>query len=244
MLYTNIQTERKNMKKISVKIGVLFSWTTANWITIFGGILAILGIYLFWINKDRIAISVLTLSFLTDWFDGALGRHQQSDRPHMTREEESRLSILQQINYRGVTHLGRALDPLVDKVRFIGLLWVLGDHIVPRWIMLTITLLAIILILVRPIKRFLQLDPAGANRYGKFKVYSEVISIIILVFTTRPIYGSEFLLVEFRPVYLTLTGSILTSLLLACYSLYGHITSGFKYQKTKKSEQPSPTNEL
>ncbi|PJA45496.1 hypothetical protein CO174_02875 [Candidatus Uhrbacteria bacterium CG_4_9_14_3_um_filter_50_9] len=212
---------------------MLLNTTTANWVTIFGGALALMGIGLFQLDLNWAAIGVLTVSFLTDWFDGALGRYQQGDRSPLTREEESELSLWQQINYRGVTHLGRAIDPLVDKIRFIGLLWVLGVGFVPTWIICAMTGFAIALTCIRPLKRLLRLDDGGANRYGKLKVYMEVIAMVILVLTTRPLYKTENLLYDHTHVRWALWSTMSAALFLAGASLYGHIKSGLTYARTQ-----------
>lgn len=217
-----------------------FNWTTANWITIVGGLLAVISMTLFALGFDQTALCTLIASCLTDWFDGAVGRYQQGKRPHMTREEEDKLSVWQRINYRGVTHFGRALDPLVDKIRFIGLLWVVGISIVPTVLMVALTTVALILTLMRPVKRYLELDAGGSNNFGKFKVYAELIAIATLILATRPIFSEINTSMEQTWVQWALWISLGTALVLALVSLLGHISSGVRfYQKQSRQRNAS-----
>lgn len=211
---------------ISQRIGKALSFTSATWITIFGGLLAMIGIPLFLADHDWWAILVLTVSFLTDWWDGCLARFHQGTRPEMTREEESQLSLWAQLNYRGVTHLGRSVDPLVDKVRFIGLMWALGYRVLDLGAMILLTLIAIFLTLVRPIKALLKLDHGGSNRWGKMKVYSEVMLIVILVFGTRPLYAGTNPLADLAVTNFLLQISTLATVALACASAWTHFETG------------------
>lgn len=210
---------------ISQHIGRWFYWTTATWITLFGGLLALIGILLFLLDHDWAAIAVLTISFLTDWWDGCVARHQQGERPEMTREEEADLTVWQRINYRGVTHLGRAVDPLVDKIRFLGLMWAVGLGVLDVGVMALLTFLAVLLTLARPIKTYFRLEHGGANRWGKYKVYAEVILMVVLVFGTRPLWGGANPLAK-REV----TGELLNALssltaILALASTFKHYES-------------------
>ncbi len=210
-------------------IGRALSWTSPCVVTLLGGVLSIVGITLFLTGYDWSAIGLLTMSFLTDWFDGVLARHQQGDKPVMAREEEDRLSILQRVRFRGVTNLGRNLDPAVDKIRFLGLLWVVGLGEIDLLIILGITGFAVLLTILRPIKRWLGLDSAASNRWGKIKVYAEVVLVVFLVFGTKPLYGSwhpEQVISELR---LILNITAMTVLLLAFASFYTHIENGHIY---------------
>ncbi len=68
------------MENLSRNIGRTLGVVAANWITLFGGLLALLGIYLFTIDHDWLAIVVLTISFLSDSLDGLVSRHHESLR--------------------------------------------------------------------------------------------------------------------------------------------------------------------
>ncbi len=216
-------------------IGQALNWTTPCWVTVAGGALALIGIGLFQLDLDWAAVGVLTLSFLTDWWDGALARFQQSDEPVMSREREEELSVWKRMNHRGVTNMGRALDPVVDKIRFIGLLWTVGLERVDKGIVFAITLLALALTLVRPVKRWLKLDTGGANQWGKYKVYAEVVFIVILVFGTRPLYWGDNPLATLKmmPILIDLAGT--AAMFLACASLYKHIENGYTHYMCTRS---------
>lgn len=222
---------------ISQSIGKTLSFTSATWITLVGGLLALIGILLFLTGHDWWAILVLTISFLTDWWDGCVARYHQAGRPEMTREQESKLSLWAQLNYRGVTHLGRSIDPLIDKLRFIGLLWTVGYRIIDGGVMALLTLIAVLLQLVRPIKSYLKLDYGGANRWGKYKVYAEVILMIVLVFGTRPLYGGTNPMADLAVTSFFIEAASLTVVVLACASVWGHVESGYISWYTRHSSR-------
>ncbi|HAU66516.1 TPA: hypothetical protein DCW61_04160 [Candidatus Uhrbacteria bacterium] len=221
---------------ISRTIGKKFGFIPANCITLFGGWLALLGIYLFTVNNDWFAIFVLTASFLTDWFDGTVSKYHESLRKAaglspLTLNEESYLSWWERFNHLGITHLGRWLDPLVDKIRFIGLLWVVGHS--PLWITINLTAIAGLLTVIRPILRILELGDGGANSFGKRKMHLEVISMALLIFTTRPLFGeiNTFYLIPFIHVITLL--SLLGTLALAIASFSTHVYSGWLIYKAR-----------
>ncbi len=211
---------------ISDRIGKTLGFTSATWITLLGGLLALVGIPLFLTGHDWWAILVLTLSFLTDWWDGCVARYHQAGRPEMTREEESHLSLWAQLNFKGVTHLGRAIDPLIDKVRFLGLMWAVGYRILDPGIMVLLTLMAALLTLARPIKTYFKLDHGGSNRWGKLKVYAEVMLVVILVFGTRPLFGGTNPLAELWATKMALNVTSVITLGLAIGSAWTHYEYG------------------
>lgn len=224
---------------ISTWIGKTLGFTSANAITLFGGVMALIGILLFGVDQDWPAVACLIISFLTDWWDGCVARFHQGDRSLMSREDEALLTFGERLNYRGVTHLGRALDPFIDKIRFIGLLWTIGLEYVDEGVAVLMTGLAVLLTLVRPAKRLLKLDPGGANFWGKRKVYAEVVFIVALVFGTRPLYNGSnpFLTMEFTPLIISMIGTV--TLFLASASLYTHIENGYIYFVcTRSSSSP------
>lgn len=225
---------------ISRTIGKTFGFIPANCITFFGGWLALLGIYLFTVDRDWLAILVLTASFLTDSFDGLVSRYHESLRKAaglspLSLQEELSLSWWDRFNHLGVTHMGRWFDPLIDKVRFIGLLWVVGGNdTIPFWIKISLTVMASLLTIVRPILRMLGLGDGTANSFGKRKMHLEVISMTLLVFTTRPLFG-EINTLHLIPLINAITIlSLLGALVLAAASFSAHIYSGWLIYKAKR----------
>ena len=226
------------MENLSRNIGRTFGVVAANWITLFGGLLALLGIYLFTVDHDWLAILVLTISFLSDSFDGLVSRYHESlrraaDLSPLTLKEESDLSWWERFNHLGVTHLGRWLDPLVDKIRFIGLLWVIGHS--PSWMTISLTVMAGLLTLVRPILRMLELGDGAANSFGKRKMHLEVISMALLVLTTRPLFGGENTLHLIPFINGITLLSLLGALILAIASFAAHAYNGWLAYKAKHS---------
>lgn len=226
---------------LSWQIGYTLRWTSASWVTLSGLALALIGMILFSMGFEWQAVSLLILSFLTDWFDGCVARFHQGTNKVMSRAEEDQLSIWERLNYKGVTHFGRALDPLVDKVRFIGLIWIVGPPWIPTEVLIGITTMAVLLTLLRPIKRWMRLDHAGANAWGKRKVYAEVVLITALVFGTRPLYGRSHPFSELERTQDVIEALGYLSLLLACASAYVHIENGYTYWYIRRYvTQPSP----
>ncbi len=221
-------------KRIESRIVRALNWTSPSWVTIGGGILALIGITLFQYGHDWPAIAVLTVSFLTDWWDGALARHQQGKVPTLEREQEDQIPLWERLNIQGVTHLGRGLDPLIDKIRFLGLLWVVGHKIIDVGVMVSLTIMAVLLTIARPIKRWLELDHAGSNQWGKYKVYTEVILIVILVFGTRPLYGGPNPAAELMVTRGSIHLLSLSCLFLAVASGWTHLESGYLYWYTRR----------
>lgn len=155
---------------------------TGNQVTIIGMILCVPMFIAFLFGNYLIGAICLIISLLTDFADGALSRYQQGSRQLLSLENEMRLSIGQRINYRGVTHFGRTLDPLADKIRFLLVLYSIGRNYVLVELVACLTVVAVLLTLVRPFKQYLQLDNVGSNRFGKFKVWVEIVGMAMLVF--------------------------------------------------------------
>ncbi len=162
---------------------VLANHTTANRITIFGMLLCIPTLTAFWLGDLFIysgAVSMV-ISMITDFVDGVVAHAQQGTRPVMTLEEELRLTLRERVNYRGVTHLGKALDPFADKVRLFVVLFPLGFEWVHTWVVVSILMVAIALTVIRPLKQYWRLDDVSANRFGKYKMIIEVVGSCLLV---------------------------------------------------------------
>lgn len=172
---------------------------------------------------------LLTISLLTDFLDGAVSRFQQAGRSSLTLEEEMRLSFWQRINYKGVTHLGRTLDPIVDKVRFFGVIYSIGVLHVLTETVIALTVLAIFLTFVRPVKQYLNLDNVGANKFGKFKIWIEIIGMATLVFFPFGLQNSTAGLVT--------NAVFVIAFIFGLASLAGHIITGFQsYRKGRLEE--------
>ena len=226
---------KEALRRIDQEIG---RFATGNWITVTGEFLALVGICLFWMHQDWPAVILLTLSFLTDRFDGSVSRYHESLRRAqglslLTEKEEEALGWWSTMNHRGETHLGKWLDPLVDKIRFIGLLWVLAQDIVPSEIILNLTTMAILLTIVRPVLRWLDLGDGASNIFGKIKAHVEVVSITVLVFTTRPLFG-EINALQDVPLMNYFTFTLFSGcLILALISFTTHAYSGWLAYKAK-----------
>lgn len=167
-------------------------WTTANWVCVFH--LALTPIYagLFLLGQLAAGATVYAIAVFLDFVDGALARHQEDQRRDLKErlgevyteisfEEESALSLSERLNWRGKTHLGKSLDPFVDKCTFYAALLPLADERLPLWLVLTNLSLAILLTFSRPILRLVRKADGSANRFGKAKMWTEILVISALV---------------------------------------------------------------
>lgn len=185
---------------------------TANQLTVIGLFLCMPMTLLYLFDFYWAASVLLAVSAWTDWMDGAVAHDQQGLRPAMTLEEERQLGLMARINYRGVTHLGKSLDPFTDKVRFFCTLYPLGWGIVSGWLIITLTIVATALTVVRPAKRWLKLGDGRSNRFGKFKVWAEYLALTFLILAPT----SKWLL----------DTTFIVALILGLFSLGGHFLSG------------------
>lgn len=185
------------------------SWLRPNHLTLSGLFLCIPMTWMYWINEYVTGTTLLVIGLLTDAFDGPLARHRQGSRPLLTLEEERALGWWGRINYDGVTFLGKFLDPITDKVRFFCALYALGWGVVSRMLVITLTVMALLLTFVRPVKRWLGLGDGTSNLFGKLKIWAEFVALLPL--TLYP---------ENRIVLNSLFG---IALLFATLSLSGHI---------------------
>lgn len=195
--------------------------------TIFGGLLAVVGIVLFQLEYDWSAIAVLTASFITDAVDGVLARYLQGNKPLLTLEEEKKMSWWELVNYPGITRFGSSLDPIVDKVRYIGLLWTIGYDLVDFDIAVSTTVIAVLLTLMRPIKVMLKLENIGANTWGKHKMHAEVVATTIIVFGTRELFSGDNPLAHLEITHFTINLSASLAMILGAMSLYKHLENGY-----------------
>jgi len=162
-----------------------------------------------------------TVMFLTDLVDGALARYQSKklNLEKLLYKDEVKLGLKKRIFLLGRSHLGEELDAASDKVSVFIPLLVLGLGVV-YWPLLALAgLIALALVLMRPIKRRWATGAnksAKSNRLGKFKVHMEVICLISLTFS-----------LWLAPEYAALLGNITLTLaiIMAAFSLYGHIST-------------------
>jgi phosphatidylglycerophosphate synthase len=175
-----------------------FRFLSPSQVTLIGLALAIIGIALITTASTTtmlwVAIVILIASFLTDRLDGQLSRYfkalMEAKHEHpVTPEMEKKMGLWSRISYKGPTVLGKSLDPLVDKIRFVGLMWTVGSNEIWLVIKITITLLAIALTGIRHINLTMGYDDGSSKNSGKLKVVIEVIAIAMLVFMTEPVTG-------------------------------------------------------
>jgi phosphatidylglycerophosphate synthase len=204
---------------------------TANQVTFIGLIICIPMCLLFIFDHYVIGAILLTISLVTDFVDGALSRYQQGARKPMSLDEEVSMTLWKRINYRGVTHLGRTLDPLADKLRFFLVLFSLGIGYVTTSVIVSLTITAVCLTLMRPIKQYLKLDNVSSNRFGKIKIWAEIIGMAFLVFMPE---GYR------HPTIVMIVDTIfLFALAFGMFSLLGHIFTGYLSYR-RRSWQPCP----
>ncbi len=190
----------------------LSRWLTGNQLTVIGFLLCLPMTMLYLLDFYWGASMLLLVSAWTDWMDGAVAHIHQGLRPAMSLEEERRLGVMARINYRGVTHLGKSLDPFTDKVRFFCTLYPLGWGVVSGWLIIALTVVAIALTVVRPVKRWYGMGDGRSNRFGKIKVWAEYVAITFLVLAPT----SQWLL----------NTTFVVALILGLFSLGGHLISG------------------
>ena len=225
---------------ISTRIAV---WTndrmTGNRVTILGMLLSIPGLWFFAIDWLWSGIFMMALSFLTDWWDGALARFHEDKSGRsvpITLEQERQLTLWQRINYRGVTHLGKELDPFADKFRFVPLMWILGYGKLWTWMLVGITVVAVLLTAVRPLKRYFNLDGAS-TRIGKYKIWGELVGLCIMVFI-EPFMVKP---VNIDTAIILANVAFLTAFVLGLGSLLSHAATGvmdYRRQNSHRRKEP------
>lgn len=159
-------------------------WVTPNHITISGILLCIPAMMFFYTEQNVPYVAILTIAFLTDFFDGSLSRFQKKRYRIVgqTLEQEEQLSIWKRINTKGPTHLGIALDPFADKVRYFIVLFTTGYGYVEPWLIWSSLAVAFALTLIRPIMRKLKLGTGASSKIGKIKVFIEIAALIAIFF--------------------------------------------------------------
>lgn len=157
-----------------------FTRIPPNLVTIAGGLLVLPMLWAFHVEATVIGAILFTVSQLTDWIDGALARYQH--REH----QAGRLQIRDRNEWLrlGPTELGKKLDPVIDKFRYIAALMPLGWNLLPRGLILCSIAIAFFLTFFREVVRLLWGLKPAANAVGKFKVHVEVVVIASLVLRT------------------------------------------------------------
>ncbi len=157
-----------------------FARIPPNILTLCGGLLTIPMIFAFRANAVLLGSILFTLCSLIDWLDGALARYQQR------LADAGRLQIALRSEWirLGPTELGKKMDPVFDKFRYYGALLPLGWHTLPHTLIWISIGVALALTVFRELVRLRWNIKAGANSYGKIKVYLEIGVIACLVFRT------------------------------------------------------------
>ncbi len=213
---------------------------TANRMTLLGLVMCLPATFCFVYGAIGAGAVFMILSLFTDLFDGAIARYQEETYRAaqglvpLSLEEETQFSILQRVEHRGVTHFGRSLDPLVDKIRTGLFLLTVGWTLIAPWIIWSIIGVAVVLTCMRPIKQWLKLDHAGSNRFGKYKIFAEVAGMAtwLLLHTW----------VEFTTYTRLMELCFLLALALGLASLLGHVITG--YVAHRKGVRIARTNAL
>lgn len=157
---------------------------TPNRVTAAGLSFALIATLLFSIKALALGALFCTMSYLTDFLDGALARYQDA---RMTDEERQAERPKHWMLRRGKTEdgaifSGAAFDPFVDKVRYFGALLPLGLGRLPWWLIILGGAFALALTIGRPIAVRMGLSKGKANWLGKHKVHVEAALIAWLVF--------------------------------------------------------------
>ena len=133
----------------------------------------------------------------------------------------------QRVRYRGVTHLGKELDPLADKARFLGVLLTLGPGLVHSSLIVACCIASVALTLARPIKKRFGFGNIGSNRAGKYKLVVQLVALSLLILLPG-------LLSDHSMVILTLDLCFAVALVFAVASLFGQIISSLLYWRRRK----------
>ncbi|MFA5853652.1 MAG: CDP-alcohol phosphatidyltransferase family protein [Patescibacteria group bacterium] len=156
-----------------------FARVPPNVVTIIGGLLALPMIVAFLRGYIAWGAILFAISSLTDWLDGALARYQQ--RLHTAGRLDLRSHRTESLRL-GPTEFGKKIDPFVDKIRYFAALLPLGWGVFPHAIIWLAIAFAFMLTFGRLLVEWRWGLKPGANAWGKFKVYGEILSITLLVF--------------------------------------------------------------
>jgi phosphatidylglycerophosphate synthase len=223
-----------------------FRFLAPNQATLIGLVLGLIGIILIVTAQTTlmlwIAILILIISFITDRLDGQLSRyfdymnHRLRGEDPLTPEAEAKMSLSKRVSHKGSTQLGKSLDPLVDKIRFVTLMWAINHGWIWEPICWIITFFAVSLTLIRHVNISRGYDDGSAKEGGKAKVIIEVVAIAALVFMTQPITGEPNPMLQYSNLLrTTLNILFILAMLGGMMSFVGHINT-FRFGKKKAKE--------
>lgn len=147
-----------------------------NWLTVWGTLVTLVGFAAYAHGEIFSGFSVVVAGAVMDRLDGkmakALGRTLEMDVPWWN-----------QMNFPGFTDLGKNMDPLADKIRFLPLVTFAAietDFIHPALIV-AMWALEIFSTCMRPPFRFLDrwVGGRGATSFGKLKVATQWLTLIL-----------------------------------------------------------------
>lgn len=178
-----VRKEFHGTRGFSDAVAKRFDWLTSNQITLARVAFALPMFLAFWKGLIVTGSCIYAVSCLMDFLDGAVARYQQaaSGAPPLEPDVESKMTLREILRHRGTTAFGKGLDPLADKATYFGALIPVGSGFLVPWLIWPAFLAAMALTLFRPIKRRLKLGDTGANRFGKFKMWIEILVIAALV---------------------------------------------------------------
>ncbi|WKZ29151.1 MAG: CDP-alcohol phosphatidyltransferase family protein [Patescibacteria group bacterium] len=152
-----------------------------NAVTLFGALLscpmflAFGSGFIFW------GAVLFAVSSVIDWLDGALARYQL--RLHAAGRLDLRSHRSEWFRL-GPTERGKMLDPFIDKIRYFAAIVPLGRGLLPHALIWIAAGIALALTALRALTEWRWNIQLGANLWGKFKVYGEILTIALLVFLT------------------------------------------------------------
>ena len=151
-----------------------------NAVTLLGALLSCPMYFAFEANLVFWGAILFTISSIIDWLDGALARYQQ--RLHKAGRLDLRRHRSEWFQL-GPTERGKMLDPFIDKFRYFAALVPLGRDALPHPLIWAAAGIAASLTALRALTEWKWRIQLGANLWGKFKVYGEILTISLLVFT-------------------------------------------------------------
>lgn len=173
------QDEYRGLRSRSDRMAAWIDDMTPNKITLLGLICALGAVPAFLCGQTSLGVALGGFSYATDLLDGALARYQH-DR--MTREEVDAQAARPFLERRGMTDDGGWFDPLVDKIRYFGILLPLAaDRL--WWPLIALGgFFALALTIGRPVVARMGLSKGKSNFLGKHKVHVELVLLAWLVF--------------------------------------------------------------
>lgn len=188
---------------------------SANQVTLASLVLLLASLPFFCLREYVIGGLLFTVSWICDFVDGEMARLQQERLgPARTLADEASLTLWQKICLRGQSHFGASFDALVDKIRHVSALFVLGYNYV-FWPFLGLTAL---LALLLTLKRLIWPSDAKSRHWGKAKTWYEVLGVVCVVMLPRD-WGWSYWITH---------GVIALAIILATLSLWSHVASRTK----------------